>query len=287
MSNAIQILHNILSLQETAPNTYLGQSHNPGWNRVYGGQVIAQAIMAVTKTARKDVTCHSMHGYFMRPGNPQKPIDYKIDPIHDGRSFQTRMVYANQEQETIFVMGASFHKTEQGLEHQDDMGSVPKPDDLPSIEQLITDDKDQFPPEVTAYFQSKRPFQMRPLDVTRYITPTPKEPKQAFWIKTTAPLKDNLALHQAALGYASDFTLLDTALIAHGKLLFDPSLMMASLDHAIWFHRPFRIDDWLLYRQTSSNAFGARALCHGQFFDQKGTLVASTTQEGLTRSITK
>lgn len=299
MSNAITILQDLLNLQEIEPNHYVGQSHNPGWFRVYGGQVIAQAILAASKTVAQN-HCHSAHGYFMRPGDPDKPITYKIDPIRDGRSFQTRMVYASQEnekgnqkeQETIFAMGASFHKQEDGFDHQDEMGDVPLPDDLPSMKDLIATYKDQIPKEVTTYFGKERPFEFRPLNIKRYIAPQPGPALQAFWMKTVSPLQtpnenEQIAIQQAALGYASDFTLLDTALIPHGKLLFNPNIMMASLDHAIWFHRPFQINEWLLYKQTSSNAFGARGLCQGQFFDQSGTLIASTTQEGLTRPKTK
>lgn len=282
MPNPIEILQNLLQLEQIAPNEYRGQSHNPGWHRVYGGQVIAQAILSASKSA-PDMQCHSIHGYFMRPGDPEKPITYKIDPVRDGRSFQTRMLYAAQGNQKIFAMGASFHKQEDGPDHQDEMGDIPHPDDLTPIKQLMEENRDKLPPEVVAYFEKDRPFEMRPLDISRYIDPKPAPAVHSFWIRAISPLAGDTAYHQAALGYASDFTLLDTALIPHGKLLFDPSLMVASLDHSMWFHRPFKADEWLLYRQTSSNAFGARALCHGQFFNLKGQLIASTAQEGLTR----
>lgn len=283
MTNSKNLINDMLSLEQTGSFEFKGQSYNPGWNRVYGGQVIAQAIMAATRTVNDEDICHSTHGYFMRPGDPDIPITFKIDPVRDGRSFQTRMVYAQQEKETIFAMGASFHKEEPGLEHQDEMGDIPGPETLPPIKQLIARYRDKLHPQVANYFEKDRPFEIRPLDITRYMNNQPRPAMQSIWLKPTTPISGAFACHQAALGYASDFTLLDTALIAHGKLLFDPGLMLASLDHSIWFHRPFDINDWLLYRQTSSNAYGARALCHGQFFTQKGELVASTAQEGLTR----
>ena len=259
---------------------------NPGWNRVYGGQVIAQAITAACKTADADKPCHSMHAYFLRPGNPDAPIIYTVTQVRNGRSFQTRTLEARQNGETIFTMTASFHKQEPGPEHQDEPGTIPAPEDLPPITELIQKYGDQLPKAVSHYFTRKRPFELRPLDISRYIQPKPAPATQSFWIKPTHPLEADVALHQAALGYASDLTLLDTALIPHGKLLFDPSLMLASLDHSIWFHRPFALDDWVLCKQTSSSASNARALCHGQFFNRQGTLIASTTQEGLTRPIT-
>ncbi len=283
MTNTPNLLDELLDLQEIGPHTYLAQSHNPGWNRVYGGQVIAQAIIAATNSVKTQDICHSAHGYFMRPGDPEKPITYRIDPVREGKSFQTRMIYASQDEETIFTMGASFHKNEPGPDHQDQMGDVPQPDDLPPMSDLIAANRDKLHPEVARYFERDRPFEMRPIDISRYMEPKPAPPTQSIWLKPNSRLEGPFAKHQSALGYASDFTLLDTALIAHGKLLFDPSLMLASLDHSIWFHRNFDINDWLLYRQTSSNAHGARALCHGQFFTKDGILVASTAQEGLTR----
>ena len=283
MKNYADLLTNLLDLTQTGQNQYIAPSHNPGWNRVYGGQVIAQALMAASKTVSDEDKCHSMHGYFMRPGNPDKPIEYKIDPVRNGRSFQTRMVYANQDAETIFAMGASYHREEPGPDHQDEMGPTPAPEDLPPMSELIEKYRNSLHPEVARYFERERPFEMRPIDINRYMNPEPSTPTQSIWLKLNGKLEGPAPLHQAALGYASDFTLLDTALIAHGKLLFDPSLMLASLDHSLWFHREFDINEWLLYRQTSSNAHGARALCHGQFFTKKGKLVASTTQEGLTR----
>lgn len=284
MSKAFDILLDTLNLKQINEHIYEGPSYNPGWNRVYGGQVIAQAVLAATNTA-PDKPCHSIHGYFMRPGDPDKPVTYHIDPVHDGRSFQTRMIYARQDEDTIFAMGASFHREEPGLEHQDPLGDVPRPDDLPTAAELMAQHKDALPPEVTAYFLRDRSFEMRPIDISRYIKPTPAKPEQGFWIRPCGEIAGPRRLHQATLGFVSDFTLLDTALIAHGKLLFDPAIMTVSLDHSIWFHRPFDVNEWLFYSLRSSNAFGARALCFGQFYDLEGNLIASTAQEGLTRPV--
>lgn len=221
----------------------------------------------------------------MRPGNPEKPVTFHVNPIRDGRSFATRTLEAFQGEEAIFTMSASYHKEEPGFDHHDPMGEVKMPDELESITDIIKKMGDQLPKPVIAYFSRERPFEMRPININRYRNPKPGIPEQSFWLRATSPIAGEVPLQQAALGYASDFTLLDTALIAHGKLLFDPNIMVASLDHSIWFHRPFKINQWLLYKQKSSNAMGARALTQGQFFDLDGTLVASTSQEGLVRPV--
>lgn len=298
MADPLNILINSLKLEKCGPDQYLGQSHFPGWNRIYGGQVIAQAIIATSNTVENN-HLHSMHGNFLRAGDPSKPVLYTIEPILDGRSFQTRLLRATQDDQTLFVMNASFHKQEEGFDHQDEMGDVPQPEDLPSVAKLLDDYKDKLPQAVINYFSRKLPFEMRPLSITRYVDPKSTNPEQGMWLRLLGgdgsidsqdfshEALTHPAMHQAALAYASDFTLLDTALIAHGKILFDPSIMMTSLDHSIWFHRPFEINDWIFYRQRSSNAFGARALCSGQFFDRKGRLIASTAQEGLIRKRTQ
>jgi acyl-CoA thioesterase-2 len=284
MSKAFEILLDTLNLKPKGDLVYEGPSYDPGWQRIYGGQVIAQALLAATKTA-PDKECHSLHGYFMRMGDPNQPVTYHVDPVHEGRSFQTRMIYAKQGKETIFAMGASFHRNETGLDHQDHLKNIPQPEELPNAAELLDNYRDKLPPEVVTYFLRDRSFEMRPIDITRYIEPTPTKPEQGFWVRPTGKIEGPAALHKAALAFVSDFTLLDTALIAHGKLLFDPSIMTVSLDHSIWFHREFDINEWLFYHQTSPNAFGARALSYGQFYDRSGTLIASTAQEGLTRPV--
>lgn len=288
MSSAFQILIDVINLKKVDELTYEGMSYYPGWPRIYGGQVIAQAIKAATLTANgRD--CHSMHAYFMRPGDPHQSVLYKVDPVRDGKSFHTRVVYAIQNKEVIFSMGASFHKTEPGLDHHDELGNTPLPNELPKTIDLIEKEGKDLPDKVKKYFSRERPFELRLISLDRFIEPSPNHPrpsKQEFWLKAISKLDDDTATHQAALGYISDMTLLDTALIAHGKHVFDPKLMMASLDHAIWFHRPFRADEWLLYRQKSPNTFGARGLSFGQFFNERGKLIATTAQEGLIRERT-
>jgi acyl-CoA thioesterase II len=211
------------------------------------------------------------------------PIIYNVDRIRDGGSFTTRRVVAIQHGQAIFSMAASFHRDEPGLHHQMKMPDVPPPESLPSEGELKELLFDRLPPQVKAYWERERPIEIRPVDLSRYLAPEKRAATQQMWIRATGDLGGDLALNQCVLAYASDFTLLDTALIAHGRFIFDPSLMLASLDHAIWFHRSFRVDDWLLYAQDSPSSGGGRAFCRGTLFTRSGELVASTTQEGLVR----
>jgi acyl-CoA thioesterase-2 len=226
---------------------------------------------------------HSLHAYFLRAGDPAVPIIYQVERIRDGKSFSTRRVVAIQHGHPIFSMSASFHREEPGLEHQTPMPDVPDPEEVPSEASLAEMLMDRLPPPAKAYWQAERPIEMRPVELSRYLSPQTRETGQYIWIRATGALADDPALHQCVLAYASDFTLLDTALITHGRFVFDPSLMLASLDHALWFHRPFRADDWLLYAQDSPNSGAARAFCRGSFYTRDGHLVASTAQEGLVR----
>jgi acyl-CoA thioesterase-2 len=244
--------------------------------------VIGQALVAAYRTV-EGRTAHSLHGYFLREGDPSVPIIYKVDRIRDGGSFSTRRVIAIQHGQAIFSMAASFHKLEEGLTHQMAMPEVPPPESLPSEAELKECLIDRLPPQVRAYWEHERPIEIRPVDLSRYLSPEKRAPSQQVWIRATGSVGDDLALNQCVLAYASDFTLLDTALIAHGRFVFDPSLMLASLDHAIWFHRSFRIDDWLLYAQDSPSSGGGRAFTRGTLYTRSGELVASTAQEGLVR----
>lgn len=282
MKTAIEKLLDILDLERLEHNLFRGSSPDDGWQRVFGGQVIGQALVAAARTV-DDRSNHSLHGYFIRPGDPKVPIIYEVKRLRDGKSFSTRQVIGIQHGEAIFSMGASFHNNEEGFEHQQSMPDVPAPDELPSEEEM----KDRFlkimPDDIKAYWQQERPIEMRPVDVSRYFASAHRQAEQHVWIRATGPLPDDLATHQCVLAYASDFTILDTALIAHGRMVFDPSLQVASLDHAIWFQREFRADDWLLYSQNSPSSFGARGFCRGNIFSKDGTLVASVCQEGLIR----
>ena len=282
MSRALDQLLSILDIETLEHNLFRGLSPQVGWQRVFGGQVIGQALVAAYRTIEGRFA-HSLHAYFLRAGDPAVPIIYEVDRIRDGGSFSTRRVVAIQHGQAIFSMGVSFHKQEEGLTHQTAMPEVPPPEALPSEAELKTHLMERLPEELRAYWEHERPIEIRPVDLSRYVSPEPRAPTQQVWIKATGELGDGLALNQCVLAYASDFTLLDTALIAHGRFVFDPNLMLASLDHAIWFHRPFRIDDWLLYVQDSRSSAGNRAFCRGTLFTRSGELVASAAQEGLVR----
>lgn len=273
----------LLDLETLDENTFCGLSPDIGWQRVYGGQVLGQALTAAARTLKHDRVAHSLHAYFLIGGDPAKPITYEVEATRDGGSFSNRHVKALQHDRTIFSMSASFHADEESFDHQAEMPDVPPPDDLPSSAELMEKFIDKLPESMRNYWKKKHAVDMRPVDVKRYLTREKYSPQQSIWIKANGSLPNDLKLHQSILAYASDFTLLDTALIAHGKLMFDPDIQLASLDHALWFHRPFRIDDWLLYVQESPNAHGARGFCRGQVFARDGTLVASVAQEGLVR----
>lgn len=282
MSVATDELLSILDLEQLEHNLYRGRSPQVGWQRVFGGQVIGQALVAASRTVQ-DRVAHSLHAYFLRGGDPAVPIVYEVDRIRDGKSFSTRRVVAIQHGAAIFSMSASFHREEPGLEHQIAMPDVPPPEDLPSGAELREKLIDKLPEHVRAYWQSERSIEVRPVDLSRYFSKRSQAPTQHAWIRATGAFGDDLALHQCVLAYASDFTLLDTALIAHGRYVFEQNLMLASLDHAVWFHAPFRADEWLLYAQDSPVSGAARAFCRGTVFTRDGRLVASTAQEGLVR----
>jgi acyl-CoA thioesterase II len=282
MTNAVKKLLKTLDLEPLEVNLFRGVSPQDGWQRVFGGQVIGQALVAVQRTV-EDRSVHSLHGYFMRPGDPKVPIIYEVDRIRDGRSFTTRRVVAIQHGQAIFSMSASFHNNEEGLDHQFDMPDVPMPEDLPSEVDLRAKFIDMVPENVRRYWERARPIEMRPVDLTHFFSSKKLDPVQNVWFKATDTLPDEVALHQCVLAYASDMTLLDTSLFAHGRSLFNQDLQVASLDHAMWFHRPFRADEWLLYTQDSPSTSGARGFNRGSVYTREGILVASVTQEGLIR----
>lgn len=282
MSRALDQLLTILDIERLEENLFRGLSPQVGWQRVFGGQVIGQALVAANRTVNGRLA-HSLHAYFLRAGDPSVPIIYTVDRIRDGGSFTTRRVVAVQHGQAIFSMAASFHKEETGLEHQIKMPEVPPPESLPSEAELKACLIDRVPPQVKAYWERERPIEIRPVDLSRYLTPGNHDPSQQVWIRATGELSNDQSLHQCVLAYASDFTLLDTALIAHGRFVFDPKLILASLDHALWFHRKLRADEWLLYAQDSPISGGGRAFCRGMLFTRDGKLVASTAQEGLLR----
>lgn len=284
---AVEQLLATLDLEQLEHNLFRGRSPQNGWQRVFGGQVVGQALVAADRTVdAEERLTHSLHAYFLLPGDPKVPIIYEVDRIRDGGSFTTRSVKAIQHGQAIFSMSVSFHKKEPGLDHQIAMPDVPAPETLPSEAELKQRLLPNLPEVMRTYWERDRPIELRPVDISRYFSSEKGEPSQYIWIKANGVLPDDFRLHQCVLAYASDFSLLDTALVAHGRVIFDPRLMLASLDHAVWFHRPFRADEWLLYAQDSPSAQAARAFCRGSIFSRDGRLVASVAQEGLIREKT-
>jgi acyl-CoA thioesterase II len=280
---ALADLVSILDLEPLEENLFRGRSPQHGWQRVYGGQVLGQALVAAVRTVPPERVAHSLHAYFLLPGDPTRPIIYNVERVRDGGSFTTRRVTGIQRGRAMFVMSASFHIAEPGLDHQDPMPDVPPPEELPSEQELKARLLSRLPETMRSYWERERPIEMRPIDVTRYFAREARTPEQMVWMRASGRLPDAFPLHQCVLAYASDFTLLDTALIAHGRLMFDGDIQLASLDHALWLHRPFRADEWLLYVQTSPSGHGARGFCRGSVFTRDGSLIASVAQEGLMR----
>lgn len=275
----------ILDLEPLGADAFRGRSPQIGWQRVFGGLVVAQALTAAARTV-PDRAPHALHGTFMRPGDPAEPITFEVARWRDGRSFATRQCVAIQHGRPIFALTASFQVDEAGLEHQVAMPEVPPPEALPSEAELMGRFAHLLPEGVRRYFARERPLELRPTDVTRFTaTPGagPRPPVQHLWMRATAPLPDDPAAHRAVLAYMSDMSLLDTALVAHGRSIFEPGFQVASLDHALWFHRPFRADEWLLYAQDSPSTSGARGMTRGLVYTRAGALVASVAQEGLIR----
>jgi acyl-CoA thioesterase II len=285
MSSAIRDVLAILDLEALEVNLFRGRSPQSRWQRVFGGQVIGQALVAACRTVEEVALRppHSLHAYFLLGGDPKVPIIYEVDRIRDGKSFTTRRVTAIQHGRAIFSMEVSFHGAEEGLVHQFPMPDVPKPDALPNEADMRDRPLALIPEAVRRYYERDRPIELRPVEFGRYLGETVEGGRFHIWIRATARLPDEPAIHQCVLAYASDMTLLDAALIPHGRAVFNDDIMAASLDHALWFHRPFRADEWLLYAQDSPNLSGSRGFSRGLIFAEDGTLVASVAQEGLLR----
>jgi acyl-CoA thioesterase-2 len=280
MDGVMRKLLETLDLERIEENLFRGVSPEGSWQRVFGGQVIAQALVAAQRTVPAERPVHSLHGYFMRPGDPKVPIVYEVDRIRDGGSFSTRLVAAIQHGEAIFTLTASFQRHEEGLTHQVAMPDVPGPDDVPTLE-------DQFGeielPSVQELLRS-RPVDLRHVEGQIYLAPGPeKAGRQSLWMRAAAPLPDDPGIHTALLAFCSDYSLLESVLRRHGLPWATRGLRTASLDHAMWFHRPARLDDWLLYTQESPSASGARGLALGRIYTRDGVLVASVAQEGMMR----
>jgi acyl-CoA thioesterase-2 len=286
MSTALQDLLAILDIEPLEVNLFRGVSPPTDRKRVYGGQVIGQALVAACRTV-EDVANrppHSLHAYFLLGGDPKAPIIYRVDRIRDGKSFTTRRVVAIQHGEEIFTMAVSFHGDEGGLSHQAQMPVVPGPEELAGeIKQRLLP---MLPEPIRRYYERARPIELVPVELERYLGKKIPDGRFHVWIRAIGRLEDMPAMpgiHQCVLAYASDMMLLDSALIPHGRTAFEPAIMAASLDHALWFHRPFRADEWLLYAHDSPNLSGARGFSRGLIFARDGTLVASVAQEGLLR----
>ena len=285
MPSVLQDVLAILDLEPLEVNLFRGRSPQSRWQRVFGGQVIGQALVAACRTVEEVAQRppHSLHAYFLLGGDPKVPIVYEVDRIRDGKSFTTRRVMAIQHGRAIFSMEVSFHGAEEGLSHQFPMPDVPKPDALPSDTEVRDRVLSLMPDPVRRYYDRERPIELRPVEYGRYLGEKLEGGRFHMWIRATERLPDEPAIHQCVLAYASDMTLLDAALIPHGRTVFHQDIMAASLDHALWFHRPFRADEWLLYAQDSPNLSGARGFSRGLIFALDGTLVASVAQEGLLR----
>ena len=278
----------LLSLERLEDNLFRGQSRDIGTKYVFGGQVLGQALSAAQATvdgSNGERRAHSLHAYFLRAGNIEAPIVYEVDRTRDGGSFSVRRVTAIQHGRVIFFCAASFQAEEDGAEHQLSMPEVPQPEDIAPAPPVPAEVMASLPPKVQRWMSRRGPFEFRHVYPRDELNPPKRPPFQQVWFRLSEPVGDSPELHRALLAYASDFQLLGTATYPHGISYYQPNVQMASLDHALWFHRPFRADDWLLYSIDSPSASGSRGLARGQIFDRQGRLVASTAQEGLIRVV--
>lgn len=276
-------LVDLLEIEEIDTDLYRGKRQPGGSGRVFGGQVIAQALQAAQRSTDAPKTAHSLHAYFMRPGDEQHPILYRVVRDFDGRSFATRRVIAMQKGKPILNMACSLQAPEEGFTHQDAMPDVPPPEDLQSDHDLRAASAEQIPEPFRAIFARQRPIEIRPVEPRNWVNPTVGPPCQHSWFRIVAPIGDDPAMHRAILAYASDMSLLGTATLPHGVNWITPGFQTASLDHALWLHEDFRADDWLLYACDSPWAGHARGFNRGKIFARDGRLVASVAQEGLIR----
>ncbi|MEW5928642.1 MAG: acyl-CoA thioesterase II [Gemmatimonadota bacterium] len=284
MSYALDDLLALLDLEPLEHNIYRGQNRDIGSGRVYGGQVLAQALVAARRTIDEERTAHSLHGYFILPGDIHAPIVYFVDRLRDGKSFTTRQVTAIQHGRAIFNMSASFQVAEDdGPDHQAEMPDVPPPEELPRELDLIRGMADRIPEPLRAVYTQDRPIDFRPVSPVDPFQPERRAPAKHVWFRADGQVPDDALSHQATLAYASDYGLLGTALLPHGLSFQMRRLQAATLDHALWLHRPFRADEWLLYSTDAPSASGARGFTRGSIFTRDGRLVASTAQEGLLR----
>ncbi|MCB9597373.1 MAG: acyl-CoA thioesterase II [Sandaracinaceae bacterium] len=283
MSEATRALLEQLDLERLDRDLFRGESPDDGRPRVFGGQVAAQSLVAAVRTV-EGPSVHSLHSYFLRPGDPKIPIIYEVDRIRDGRTFATRRVVAIQNGEAIFNMAASFQLEEEGYDHQVPMPDVPPPESVPSQAELLAEAREKQDTPIYRWLAKlDRPILIHDLDPQDPMNPEVRTGAHHVWFRSDGPLPDDPVLHRCVLAYASDMTLLGASLAEHGLTWFDPKLQVASLDHAIWFHRAFRADEWLLYTTMSESTSGARGLNFGRIFTRDGRLIASVVQENLMR----
>ena len=284
MKRLLDDLLKVMTLERLELDLFRGESRDIGSPQVFGGQVLGQALMAATATVENRVV-NSLHAYFLRRGDFNAPIVYEVDRARDGNHFSTRRIVAIQHGAQIFNMSASFQTPESGVEHQLAMPDVPPPEELPNFDDQVRDLLPQLPASMRRALEKKRPFEFRPVQPPSFLKPQKSPPLKHMWFRAVAKLPDDEPLHRCLLAYASDFHLLDTAMMPHALALTSPEVMIASIDHAMWFHRDVRVDDWLLYSTDSPSASGSRGFARGSVFSRDGRLVASTSQEGLVRVI--
>ena len=283
MSQALQNLLNLLNLEKLEEGLFRGQSEDLGLRQVFGGQVVGQALYAAKQTVPEERIIHSFHSYFLRPGDSKKGIIYDVETLRDGKSFSARRVSAVQNGQPIFYMTASFQAPESGFEHQNVMPEVPGPETLASEQDLAQKMAHLLPEKVREKFIAERPLEIRPVQIHKPLKGRVDEPVRQVWIRANGGLPADLRIHQYLLGYASDLNFLPVALQPHGKGFLEADMQVATIDHSMWFHRPFNFSDWLLYSVVSTSASGARGFVRGEFYNQQGVLVASTVQEGVMR----
>jgi len=281
--NVLEELLGLLRLEKIEENIFRGQSQDLGFGSVFGGQVLGQALSAAYQTVQSDRKAHSLHAYFLRMGDANKPIVYEVDCIRDGKSFTTRRVVAIQKGRAIFNMSASFQIDEPGFDHQEESPEVIGPDGIASELELAMAVADKIPEAIRDKILCKKPIEFRPVNPIDPFYPEKREPVSYTWLKAIDKMPDDFRVHQYLLAYASDFGLVATSLYPHGHSYWEREMQVASLDHALWFHRDFRMDEWLLYVMKSPNAYKAKGLNNGKIYTKEGKLIASVTQEGLIR----
>jgi acyl-CoA thioesterase-2 len=286
MSPILQELVSLLKLERLEANLFRGPSRDIGTERVYGGQVLGQAIEAAQYTVENDRHIHSLHAYFLREGDHNSPIVYEVDRSRDGNSFSARRVVAIQHGRPIFTLSTSFQIEEDGLQFGIKIPDVPGPDELKSVKDIETQHVEKLPEKFQRLMRLSAPFDLKPVDLRTVSNSENKSFVRHFWLKTVDELPREPQLHRSILAYVSDYGLLTSSLVPHGLSHGDTNLIMASIDHAMWFHRPFRMDEWMLYSCEAISTSNARGLAKGHFFHQDGTLIASTCQEGLVRQKT-